>query len=182
MNFDEIVNEMKAFQRKIMESMLDDLGDLEQFKPLGGFKGINQRFRDQEKGFQSETPQGKWRVERINRPGVRGFIFRGMITQPELLKDPEDIIASPRPKPGSPRRPHFDIYAEKGHLRLYVELPGVDKDAINLEVVDGMLRLHAGDFEAEIELNRWIIDPDKMNTEYNNGVLEVTIPKEDLKE
>ena len=45
-----------------------------------------------------------------------------------------------------------------------------------------MLRLHAGDFEAEIELNRWIIDPDKMNTEYNNGVLEVTIPKEDLKE
>jgi HSP20 family molecular chaperone IbpA len=182
MNFDEIIKEMEAFQRKVMGSMLDDFGDSGRFKPIGGFEGIGERFKELEKGFQSGMPQGEWRFERIDRPGVTGFIARGIITRPELLKKPDEILPPLRPEPGRPRRPHYDIQAEDEQLRLYIELPGVDEDAINLEVVDGMLRLHAGDFEEEIDLKRWIVDPDKMATKYGNGVLEVTIPREDLEE
>lgn len=182
MNFDEIIKEMEAFQRKVMGSMLDDFGDPERSKPFGGFGGIDERFKELEKGFQSGMPQGEWRFERIDRPGVKGFIARGMITHPDVLKKPDEILPPLRPEPGKPRRPLYDIQAEDERLRIYIELPGVDEDAINLEVVDRMLRLHAGDFEEEIDLNRWIVDPDKMATKYGNGVLEVTIPKEDLEE
>jgi len=187
MNFDDIIKEMEAFQRKVMGSMLDDLGDSGKFKPFGASEpesyeaneGIDERFKELQKGFQSGKPQGEWRFERIDRPGVTGFIARGIITRPELLKKPEDILPPLRPEPGRPRRPLYDIQAEDGQLRIYIELPGVDED---LEVMDGMLRLHAGDFEEEIDLNRWIVDPNKMATKYGNGVLEVTIPTEDLEE
>ncbi len=182
MNFDEIIKEMEAFQRKVMGSMLDGFGDSERLKSFGGFEGIDERFKELEKGFQSGMPQGEWRFERIDHPGVTGFIARGIITRPELLKKPDEILPPLRPEPGRPRRPHYDIQAEDEQLRIYIELPGVDEDAINLEVVDGMLRLHAGDFEEEIDLKRWIVDPDKMATKYGNGVLEVTIPMEDLEE
>jgi HSP20 family molecular chaperone IbpA len=182
MNFDEIIKEMEAFQRKVLGSMLDDFGDSGRFKPFEADKGIDERFKELEKGFQSGIPQGEWRFERIDRPGVTGFIARGIITRPELLKKPDEILPPLRPDPGRPRRPHYDIQPEDGQLRIYIELPGVDEDAINLEVVDRMLRLHAGAFEEEIDLNRWIVDPDKMATKYGNGVLEVTIPKEDLEE
>jgi HSP20 family molecular chaperone IbpA len=190
MNYDEIIKEMEAFQRKVMGSMLDDFGDFRRLKPFeafenerdeadGGFYGI---FKELEKGFQSEMPQGEWRFERIDRPGVKGFTARGIITRPELLKKPEDVLPPLRPEPGRPRRPLYDIQAEDGQLRIYIELPGVDENDINIEVMDRKLRLHAGDFEEEIDLNRWIVDPDKLVTKYGNGVLEVTIPTEDLEE
>jgi HSP20 family molecular chaperone IbpA len=184
MNFDEIIKEMEAFQKKVMGSML---GDSESFKPFGDseprrFDAFDERFKEIEKGFESNRPQGEWRFERIDRPGVKGFIARGMITHPDILKKPDEILPPLRPDPGRPRRPHFDIQAEEGQLRIYIELPGVDEEAINIEVLDGMLRLHAGDFEEEIDLTRWILDPDKMAKKYGNGVLEVTIPKEDLEE
>ncbi len=182
MNIDEIIKEMEAFQRKVMGSMLDDFGDPGRFKTFEADKGIDKRFKELEKGFQPGMPQGEWRFERIDRPGVTGFIARGIITRPELLKKPDEILPPLRPDPGRPRRPHYDIQPEDGQLRIYIELPGVDEDAINLEVVDRMLRLHAGAFEEEIDLNRWIVDPDKMATKYGNGVLEVTVPKEDLEE
>ena len=182
MNFDDIIKEMEAFQRKVMGSMLDDFGDSGRFKPFGGFEGVDERFKELTKGSQSGMPQGEWRFERIDRPGVKGFIARGMFTHPELLKKPDEILPPLRPEPGRPRRPLYDIQAEEGQLRIYIELPGVDEDAISLEVMDGVLRLHAGDFEEEIDLKRWIVDPDKMATNYGNGVLEVTLPKEDLEE
>lgn len=182
MNFDELIKEMEAFQKKVMGSMLDDFGDSGRLNPFGGFEGINESLKELRRGDQPGMPQGEWRFERIDRPGVKGFIARGMFTHPEALKKPDEILPPLRPDPGRPRRPHYDIQAEDGRLRIYIELPGVEEDAISLEVIDGMLRLHAGNFEEEIDLNRWTVDPGKMATHYGNGVLEVTIPKEDLEE
>jgi len=187
MNFDEIIKEMEAFQRKVMGSMLGDLDKT--FDPFGDsqprrfdpFEGFEESFRDMEE-FESKRPQGEWRFERIDRPGVKGFIARGMITHPDVLKKPDDILPPLRPEPGRPRRPMFDVHAEEGQLKIYVELPGVDEGDVNIEVINGMLRLHAGDFEEEIDLTRWMLDPEKMAKKYGNGVLEVTIPKEDIEE
>jgi HSP20 family molecular chaperone IbpA len=187
MNFDEIIKEMEAFQRKVMGSML---GDTESFKlfgdseprRFGAFEGFDERFREIEKEFESNRPQGEWRFERIDRPGVKGFIARGLITRPDILKKPDEILPPLRPEPGRPRRPMFDVHPEEGQLRIYIELPGVEEGDVNIEVIDGMLRLHAGDFEEEIDLTRWILDPEKMAKKHGNGVLEVTIPKEDLEE
>jgi HSP20 family molecular chaperone IbpA len=188
MNFDEIIKEMEAFQRKVMGSMLGDLDEgLKPFRDseprkFDSFEGFDERFKDLEKAFGSDNPQGEWRFERIDRPGVKGFIARGMITHPDVLKKPDEILPPLKPEPGRPRRPLYDIHVEEGQLRIYVELPGVNEEVINLEVVDGKLRLHAGDFEEEIDLTQWMVDSDKMATKYGNGVLEVILPKEDLEE
>ena len=188
MNFDDIIKEMEAFQRKVMGSMLGDLD--ENFKPFGDFEprrfdafgGFDERFREIEKEFEPTRPQGEWRFERIDRPGVKGFIARGIITHPDVIKKPDEILPPLRPEPGRPRRPLYDIQPEDGQLKIFIELPGVEEDAINIEVIDRMLRLHAGDFEEQIDLTRWIVDPEKMATSYSSGILEVTIPKEDLEE
>jgi HSP20 family molecular chaperone IbpA len=188
MNIDEIIKEMEAFQRKVMGSMLSGLD--EKFNPIwdseprkfDAFEGFDERFKELEKEFESNRSQGEWRFERIDHPGIKGFIARSMITHPDILKKPDEILPPLRPEPGRPRRPLYDINAVEDQLRIYIELPGVDEDTINLEVIDRMLRLHAGDFEEEIDLTRWIVDPEKMATSYSNGILEVTIPKEDLEE
>ncbi len=65
MNFDEIIKEMEAFQRKVMGSMLDDFGDSGRLKPFGAFEseshetneGLDERFKAIEKGFQPGCPR-----------------------------------------------------------------------------------------------------------------------------
>ena len=190
MNLDDLVKEMEAFQRKVMGSMLDDFGSSERFKSFSGFgskgfdpfEGIKENFGEFERDFMNDRPEGEWRFERIDRPGVKGFIARGIFTHPEILKKPDEILPPLRPEPGRPRRPLYDIHAEEGQLKVYVELPGVEEGVINLEVIDGVLRLHAEDFEEEIDLTRWMVNSENMVTSYSNGVLEVTIPKEELDE
>jgi len=77
---------------------------------------------------------------------------------------------------------------------IHAELPGVDKDAIHIEVQDGVLILkgemkplpegqkshrserRCGKFERRIELPKGV-DPTKITASYNNGILEIVIPK-----
>ncbi len=187
MNIDEIFKEMETFQRKVLGSMFGDSEDSDRFKPFRSFEpegfdpfeGIFEGLKGFDEG-EFDNPPGEWRFERIDRPGVKGFIARGIITYPEILKKPDDILPPLRPEPNRPRRPLYDIHSEEGKLRMFIELPGVEEDDINLEVMDGILRLHANDFEEEIDLNRWILDSEKLESSYRNGILEITIPKEDL--
>jgi HSP20 family molecular chaperone IbpA len=187
MNIDEIFREMEAFQRKVLGSVFGDSEESNRFKPFRTFDSEEfdpfKDIFDGLKGFDGgefNNPQGEWRFERIDRPGVKGFIAKGIISHPEILKKPDDILPPLRPEPNRPRRPLYDIHSEEGQLRIFIELPGVKEDDINLEVMDGVLRLHANDFEEEIDLNRWILDSGKLEYSYRNGILEVTIPKEDL--
>ncbi|MGD2200920.1 MAG: Hsp20/alpha crystallin family protein [Candidatus Bathyarchaeota archaeon] len=184
MRFEEIVKEMEDLQRRVMESMFQDFG---RFEPLKGlslygtnhFEDLDRRLQTPQRDHESGMPQGEWRVERIDRPGVKGFIARGYYASPGLLKKPEDIIPPLRPKPGEPRRPLYDISSEEDRLKIYVELPGVEEGQIGLDLADGKLKLEAGDFHAEIDLSQWTINPEKMTSQYQNGILKVTIPKED---
>jgi HSP20 family molecular chaperone IbpA len=187
LNIDEIIKEMEAFQRKVLGSMFGDSEDSDRFKPFRAFdsEGIDpfEGIFNGLKGFDErefDNPHGEWRFERIDRPGVNGFIVRGIITHPEILKKPDDILPPLRPEANRPRRPLYDIHSEERQLRIFIELPGVEEYDINLEVMDGLLRLYANDFEEEIDLKRWILDSEKLESTYRNGILEVTIPKEDL--
>jgi HSP20 family protein len=83
-----------------------------------------------------------------------------------------------------------DLYEDKDHTYVRAELPGVGKDDINVEVVDGYLNLTAarktpaadGKGEESFSFSRSIalndsVHADKVSASYENGVLTVTLPK-----
>ena len=89
---------------------------------------------------------------------------------------------------------HFpvDLYEDKNNTYVRAELPGVNRDDINVEMVEGYLTLSAnrksaageGDGESSFSFSRSIaineaVQADKVAAAYENGVLTVTLPKQE---
>ena len=86
---------------------------------------------------------------------------------------------------GTPRFP-VDLFEDKDNHYVRAELPGVSRDAINVEMVDGYLTVSATRKEGEesFSLTRSVSIPeavqaDKVAATYENGVLTVTLPKQE---
>jgi HSP20 family protein len=99
---------------------------------------------------------------------------------------------------GQARRwvPAMDLAEEKDSLVLKADLPGMSEDDVDVEVKDGVLTISGerkaeerkeekgyyriersfGSFSRSLTLPEGI-DPDKVSAEFDNGVLEVRIPK-----
>ena len=92
--------------------------------------------------------------------------------------------------------PSVDIYNEDNHIVLKAELPGVDKDNINIDVKDRVLTLKGerssdnevkednyyrrersfGKFERRFSLPE-NVNADDIKADYKDGILRVEIPK-----
>jgi HSP20 family protein len=83
-----------------------------------------------------------------------------------------------------------DLYEDQDNTYVRAELPGVSRDDINVEVVDGQLNITAvrktpaadGKGEESFSFSRSIslsdaVQADKVGAAYENGVLTVTLPK-----
>ena len=97
-------------------------------------------------------------------------------------------------------RPVVDIYDEDDKIVIKAEIPGVDKDKIDVDVKDGILTLTGersyeneakeenyhrreracGRFERSFALAEGL-DPDKIDADYKDGVLRIEIPKPEEK-
>jgi HSP20 family protein len=99
---------------------------------------------------------------------------------------------------GGSRRwiPAMDLVETEDHLVLRGDLPGMSEDDVNIEIKDGVLTV-SGERKAESEEKRegyhrierafgsfsrslnlpQGIDPEKVDAHFDNGVLEVRIPK-----
>jgi len=75
------------------------------------------------------------------------------------------------------REPLYDIDEGEDELQLYIELPGVEEEEIEIKAEAKNLEVKAKSFHANIDLSRWILDTGNINTEYRNGVLKATIPR-----
>jgi HSP20 family protein len=88
-----------------------------------------------------------------------------------------------------PRFP-VDLYEDRANAYVRAELPGIARDDINVELVDGALTITAarktaaveGQPEKSVSFSRSVTIPaevqaDKVGATYENGVLTVTLPK-----
>jgi HSP20 family protein len=83
-----------------------------------------------------------------------------------------------------------DLYEDEDNTYVRAELPGVNRDDINVEMTDGYLTIAAsrksagenGQGEESFSFSRAVsiadeVDSGKVNASYENGVLTVTLPK-----
>jgi HSP20 family protein len=115
----------------------------------------------------------------MNQPLVYGFSMRvGSDGKPRI----EEFGNAPPEVSGEEgaREPLTDIIEEKERIRVIVELPGVERDDIQLHVEDRLLDISVDredrKFSKELELPS-AVDPDSAEATYKNGVLEVTLKR-----
>ncbi len=94
--------------------------------------------------------------------------------------------------PALDQRFPVDLYDDKENTYVRAELPGVNREAINVEMVDGYLTISAsrkslaneGNGDESFAFSRSVSIPadvhaDKVSAAYENGVLTVTLPKKE---
>lgn len=91
-----------------------------------------------------------------------------------------------------------DIYEENDEYHIEMDIPGYDKKDINIEVKDGYLTVKASkETEDKEESKNYIrrervvgsftksfalgdVDTDKIDAKFENGILNITIPKQEV--
>lgn len=149
---DEVFRDINSFYKRLMERMFREIQDFE-------------------KAVSSRQLQGNWDIKPINKPGVKGYVARGQF---QLSGEP---IHFPRHAKEEDREPLTDVFEEKELVKIYMELPGVEKSDIQLNLVSGSVEVRAKNFSKTVNLAAKNVDLEKATASYKNGVLEVTIPK-----
>ena len=115
--FDDAFRDIDAFYRKITERMSREMEEID-------------------KAIQSGRLQGEWDVRPIEKPGVRGYVAHGRFQLGEPLKVPKQEL-------NETREPLTDVFEEEEHVKFYVELPGVEKGDIQLNITDAQAEIKA---------------------------------------
>jgi HSP20 family protein len=144
------------------------------------------------KRISSGEIDGTWEIRQIDEPNIRGFEIRGRFGTDGPLHSLEPLEplrpSRRRPLPETPfevpktalkemREPLVDIFEENNATKVYVELPGVEKDDIKLDLGEGHIEVKAKNFYKTINLGTRHVTMNGVSTQYKNGVLQITLPK-----
>ncbi len=75
------------------------------------------------------------------------------------------------------REPLTDVYNEKEKIKIFIEMPGVEKEDVQLDASEGFIEVKAKNFYKKLPIDTQGLDTEKIKAEYNNGVLKINIPK-----
>ena len=110
-------------------------------------------------------------------------------------QESKDLQSIERTRWGKVFTPPVDIIETDNELKLYADMPGTDKESINITVDQNILTVRGnvdvapvegyeleyaeyevGDYQRSFTLND-TINQEKIEANYDNGVLELTLPK-----
>ncbi len=110
-------------------------------------------------------------------------------------QETRDLQSAERTRWGKVFSPAVDILETKHDLRLFADMPGVDQHSINITIDQGVLTIQGnvdttpiegfeldykeydiGDYQRTFTLSD-TVDQNKISASYNNGVLELILPK-----
>ena len=149
-------------------------------------RAFSEQFKEMEKELpkslvrESRTPDGKTRKE------MGPFVYGYSVT---IGPDGKPVIrefGNVRSGAGTPwkaiqdkREPLVDVVSSEKEVRVIAEMPGVEKEDINVTVNERSLTISVEKedrpYYKKLELPG-IVDPKRAKSNYNNGVLEVTVP------
>ena len=164
----------------------------------GFFEDIDQMMEEMFKEIQESIPKELIREERlpdgstVRRVGpiVYGYSMTMGPDGKPIIREFGNVKPSARPSVfGAPRpglevkverEPLVDTIEEDSTIKVVAEVPGVERDDINLECAENTLIISvdtpARKYYKEVELPSQV-DPESAKASYRNGVLEVTLTK-----
>lgn len=126
---------------------------------------------------EEQTPTG---TTRRYGPFVYGFSYTAEPGKEPVFQEFGNIRPSSRgilPSPG--REPLVDVMSEKEKYKIFVELPGVDKEKVKLNVAEDSVEITTEDekkFYKLINLDE-TVDVDSTKASYKNGILTLELDK-----
>ncbi|MFZ2534731.1 archaeal heat shock protein Hsp20 [Methanothrix sp.] len=149
------------------------------------FESMIQRFEESmpsefnELVREEKTPSG---VSRRYGPFVYGFSYTAEPGKEPIFQEFGNIKPSHRGiEPSEGREPLVDVMSEKDKFKVFVELPGVEKEKVKLDVADDSVEIKTDDekkFYKMIYLDT-TIDPDSAKASYKNGILTLELDKKE---
>jgi HSP20 family protein len=138
---------------------------------------IPEEFEDLVK--EEKTPSG---IVRRYGPFVYGFSYTAEPGKEPIFREFGNIKPSHRGiEPVEGREPLVDVMDEKDKYKIFVELPGVDKENVKLDVAENSIQISTQDdkkFYKMIDLES-AVDPDSPKASYKNGVLSIELDKKE---
>jgi len=119
----------------------------------------------------------------------------------EELDEWNSLFPFPRFLPTSYNVPSIDVEETDKNILIKADLPGLDKKDITISLEDNILSIKGEKKEEKVEKSKTYlrserfcgsfvrdipihaeIDTEKIDAKYNNGVLELSLPKKDIKQ
>ena len=113
--------------------------------------------------------------------GVFGFSVKSAIGGKSIVEPFGNIKKTPKgPKVDEEREPITDVFDEKEEIKVYAEMPGVNKEDIKLDLKEDILDIsvRSGDRKYHKEVLLPVkLKAENMISSYTNGMLEIIIKK-----
>jgi len=126
---------------------------------------------------EEQTPTGT--IRRYG-PFVYGFSYTAEPGKEPVFQEFGNIRPSSRGiLPSQGREPLVDVMSEKDKFKIFVELPGVDKEKVKLNVAEDSVEIQTDDdrkFYKFINLDE-TVDVDGTKASYKNGILTLELDK-----
>ena len=185
---------MKKIFKDVKETLSDN--DFDDF--FGDFEGFNSNFvkrflNEIDKAAKDGRLKGRWKINQIDRPDAKGYIIQGRfgLEEPlEPLEPFEPLEPIERPLPDSPfdisessfpetKMLLMDVFEEEKAIKIYLQVQGESKENIQLNNEIGKVEVKGKNFSQAIDIPTNSVDLKKASLTYNNGVLEIIIPKKE---